>query len=180
MDHSEEIQYLDVALGHCSGIKANLLICALRTKLLMAKFPAPNNLGSINDQITQFYSDEDGREESITYHRPHSAISMNTQRGSNDYCEEISTTDIRLLRTIKYVNQQNNNLAIRAIKIRRNVEETSMKVDHLLKKYGETYLSRYTRPKLKARSIFKLNKLETDIRCQCAHVKSRTSVCSSE
>lgn len=161
---SEENRHLDEALTHSHAIWANLVICRVKTNALMLKFQTP-----------QPYCIDDDRQ-SVT-----SRSSLIISLGNQDEEDiEHDTMDIRSLPSIKQVNQRSSNLALRALKIRRDVEEVSTRVEHLLQKYGETYLSRISPAKMKARSIFKLRERTSGTsesgHCYCTHVKSTTNI----
>lgn len=168
----EEFFCLNEAIKKCHALSTSIQLCLFHIQILNGKFPKqhqsnrmriPNKFEIIlvasaatnvvpadgaavtvtaddndyvDDENDDANADDDADDKNIISSRSNSITSINSQHNPDD---------IRLLRTIKHVIQCNNNLAIQAIKIRRNVEEISTKVEHLLKKYGENYLSWYSR-----------------------------------
>lgn len=176
----EECFYLNEAIKKCHTLSTNLQLCLFHIQTLNWKYPiqhqsnrnrtlkkfeiilvasvatnvAPlatvtadgNDLNDDDDDADN--DDDDADDKNIISSRSDSITSINSQQNPDD---------IRLLRTIKHVIQCNNNLTIRAIKIRRIVEEISTKVEQLLKKYGENYLSRYSKKPSSTSQTIKAN-----------------------
>lgn len=156
----EEIRYLDKAITGCRELRADLLISLLKVRILREKLNMHDELAAHTFTFLEPIEDaggDDGDKQPLSL-------------DSEDVAEEVGA-----MRSIRQINQFNNNLTIQAIKIRRDVEEVLTNVERLRSKYVDRQQVKYGGSKLRPKSVFKLESVGGNRHAQCFYPKQQNS-----
>lgn len=128
MQHSEQIMKLNKALKYCDQLKNNLQASILHVQMLNSKYNSREALEKDKLYgITMWDTDTDTDGNSSNASTP---LGNNTPKRRHSIQIECNSTPNKLNRSLHDIKQINNNIIVRGIKVRRELETVMTQLKH--------------------------------------------------